>query len=81
MRNNYTADQHFQGQTFTDQPLEMGEYEYCAFSNCIFVNADLSGITFSDCTFSDCDLSMAKLSGTAFREVKLQTVGFALRRV
>ena len=70
MSKQLTEDQHFQGISFVEDTLEMGDYENCQFSNCIFSNVNLSNINFIDCEFKECDFSLAKVSNTAFRDIK-----------
>ncbi len=49
--------------------LPQGEYENCTFTECDFSRYDFSGYVFADCRFAGCDLSLARLTGTALREV------------
>jgi uncharacterized protein YjbI with pentapeptide repeats len=65
---NYTKQELFTKQDFTETPLPKGEYDNCNFRNCNFAGSDLSEIRFSDCTFAGCDLSNANVSKCAFRE-------------
>ena len=65
----YFKAEAFQKHTFSETPLPKGEYEQCKFSGCDFSNSNLSGNIFSGCEFISCNLSLAKLSGTALREI------------
>ena len=70
MSDAYFEDQDFQAKDYTSDPLPIGTYEYCRFTNCNFASADLSRIKFVDCTFGSCDLSMADLELTTFRDAQ-----------
>ena len=50
--------------------MKEGEYENCIFNNCSFVDVDLLSIVFEECVFEECDFSNAKITHTAFKEVK-----------
>ena len=62
-------NEHFDKIDFKKQPIIIGEYEQCVFTNCDFAHTDLSQIIFTDCEFVHCNLSIVKLVKTAFREV------------
>jgi fluoroquinolone resistance protein len=70
MKQIYIEEKTFEKQDFQDNPLTKGEYEYCRFINCDFLNVDLSDCKFTDCEFLGCNLSMAKLTETAFRDIR-----------
>lgn len=63
-------DAVFERRNGTDEPLEKGAYTGCRFVQCNFSRADFTGITFMECVFEGCDLSLAKVRGTAFRDVR-----------
>lgn len=68
MNLEYTEQQLFSRQDYTETPLAKGEYENCNFRDCIFAESDLSGNRFVDCTFAGCDLSNVKVMKTGFQE-------------
>lgn len=72
MEQQYIAEQSFEKQNFSKEPLPPGEYEACYFSNCNFTNSPLSGIRFIECEFSDCNLSTAILNDTFFQDVEFR---------
>ena len=72
MKENYTEDQAFDKNDFTQQPLPGGTYEHCTFNHCNFAGSDLSGIAFVDCSFTGCNLSLAKLHRTVFRDIQFK---------
>src|SRR5690348_14647775 len=70
MERTYVAEKDFNKVDFTTQPLNIGDYEECKFTNCNFSNTDLSQLHFSDCVFTGSNLAMAKLNRTAFQNCK-----------
>lgn len=70
MSRNYVEGEVFERVDFTDRPMPKGEYTLCRFLHCNFSKTDLSHITFVECTFDDCDLSLARITRTAFRDVR-----------
>jgi fluoroquinolone resistance protein len=68
MNKTYFDNLSLDKKDYSDEPLAMGEYDSCHFSNCNFSNSDLSQIIFIDCTFTSCNLSGAKLDKTSFRD-------------
>lgn len=70
MPKSYTEGQTFLQTDFSAQPLSVGEYQACDFTDCDFSGADLSEIIFTDCRFERCNLSLVKLPGAAFRDVR-----------
>ena len=65
----YIDDQNFKGIDFTNEKLELANYEDCQFSNCNFASLNLSKFSFENCEFIDCDLSMINVTYAAFKEV------------
>ena len=83
MEEIYQANKIFNGDSFTDKPLEKGEYEQCEFINCIFYETNLSQINFIECTFNDCNLSLINLKNTSlqtieFKNCKLLGIDFSI---
>lgn len=68
MNPEYTEQQLFSRQDYSETPLAKGEYENCLFRECNFSGSDLTDIRFTDCTFVGCDLSNVKVLKTAFNE-------------
>jgi len=73
---NYTEQELFTKQDYTESPLPKGEYDNCNFRNCNFAGSDLSEVRFTDCTFASCDLSnvnvtKASLQETVFKDCKM----------
>jgi uncharacterized protein YjbI with pentapeptide repeats len=66
----YTADQVFEKIDFTQARLDAGQFEECRFLQCTI--PDLSNRKFSQCVFDGCNLSLAKLDGSAFRDVQFK---------
>jgi len=66
----YFENQTFESINFNQKALPRGEYENCQFLNCDFSEHNFSDYTFADCDFNGCNLSLAKLSKTAFRDVR-----------
>lgn len=72
MNKVFTEDKEFNGADFTQQPLPVGDYEYCRFVKCNFSGTKLSHINFVECVFEDCDLSTANVANTAFKVVQFK---------
>lgn len=70
MSTELIEDQDLVRQDFTTTPLPKGEYARCRFVQCTFIRSDLSRIVFDECSFEECDLSLARINGTAFRNVR-----------
>lgn len=70
MNEHYIEAITFTKRDFSVDPLRKGEYENCSLVDCDLSNFDLSGFVFTSCIFTGCNLSLAKISQTAFREVK-----------
>jgi len=73
---NYTEQELFTKQDYTESPLPKGEYDNCNFRNCNFAGSDLSEVRFTDCSFAGCDLSnvnviKASLQETVFKDCKM----------
>lgn len=73
MSTNYIESKIFSKTNFTAEPLPKGEFENCTFSDCDLSSYDLSGCRFIGCSFTGCNVSLAKISNTAFQEVKFTT--------
>lgn len=69
---NYIEDKIFEKVNFREQPLKIGEYDYCVFRQCDFSETDFSELRFSDCDFLDCNLSLIKLMKTGFRDISFK---------
>ena len=65
---NYTEQELFTKQDYTESPLPKGEYDNCNFRNCNFAGSDLSEVRFTDCTFASCDLSNVKVTKASLQE-------------
>ena len=68
---------YFDGQTFTSlRAFPAAEKDAvfcgCTFAGCVFQEADLSSFTFEDCVFATCNLSLARVAGTAFKNVRFE---------
>jgi uncharacterized protein YjbI with pentapeptide repeats len=61
-------DRLFENVDFSEQSLQIGEYEVCTFVNCNFMGVDMCGIQLTECVFFGCDLSNAQIATTAFRD-------------
>lgn len=72
MKLKYTDEQTFSKVNYSEKPLEIGEYEYCAFNNCNFSNGSLSQSHFLECEFIDCNFSNANLQNTSFQDVRFK---------
>ncbi len=72
MSNKFITDKNFDGIDFTNEPIQMADFENCVFSNCNFASSELNDRHFEDCTFENCDLSNAKITGTAFRNIRFK---------
>lgn len=67
---NYIENKVFEKINYSEKELPKGEYDNCSFVDCTFSNSDLSNIPFIECKFNNCDFSMAKVKGTALKDVK-----------
>ena len=54
----------------SENPLKMGEYDYCTFEDCDFSDANFRGFVFSECTFKNCNLSNANITNSSMKDVK-----------
>ena len=72
MEKIFTEDHHFQAISYSESPLDKGDYENCIFSSCIFANSSLSMINFVDCEFKSCDFSLSNVKNTAFKDCKIK---------
>ncbi len=68
MNKTYFDNLSLDKKDYSEEPIELGEYDVCHFTNCNFSNSDLSNVIFIDCTFSACNLSGAKLNKTSLRD-------------
>lgn len=69
MSQNYIEEKTFNKINFTQNLLQMGEYESCIFKGCDLSNVDLSNYLFIECTFENCNLSMVTLNMTTFNDI------------
>jgi len=72
MQKSYFYDKQYNSIDLTKEPLQLGEYENCTFTNCILTNTNLSDFSFDECVFIGCDLSNAKITNTAFKDVHFE---------
>ena len=80
---NYLLDIEYKNNWFSEEELNLKEYENCTFNDCNFSECVFVGVTFIDCTFNNCLFSGAKINFVAFRTVffnhcKIQEVNFAM---
>lgn len=68
----YISEQEYKQLDYSEQRLQVGDYENCQFLNCNFINSDLSDTRFMGCEFVDCNLSNVKLNNTSFQQVKFR---------
>jgi fluoroquinolone resistance protein len=69
MTDNFFENLVFEGNNFSNQLPQRGEYANCRFLQADFTSADLSFFEFSDCVFDHCNLSLVKCNKTAFSQV------------
>ena len=72
MNKVYFVEKEYKGVDFATQPLLIGEYESCVFSNCNFANSDLSKLIFIECEFDSCNFSAAKMQNTSFQNAQFK---------
>lgn len=68
MQKPFIADQEYEGQDYSKNPLPKAEYEHCIFRNCKFSDGFLDNQTFMECEFVECDLTNANIKHTTFKE-------------
>ncbi|WP_395049775.1 pentapeptide repeat-containing protein [Flavobacterium sp.] len=80
---DYFLDVEYNNITYSEQEVNLKEFECCTFNNCDFSQCVFVAVTFIDCTFNDCVFSGAKINYVAFRTVffnrcKIEEVNFAM---
>lgn len=68
MHTMVIQDKTFDKDHFREDPIPVGEYENCLFTQVDFTGKDFSHCRFIDCRFVDCSISLVKLVQTVFRD-------------
>ncbi len=63
--NKLIEEKFFDRINYTEQRLQVDEYENCRFINCNFHEVNLLNFTFRECHFENCDFSLSQLKNTA----------------
>lgn len=79
----YFLDIEYNNLTYTEQEVNLKEFECCTFNHCDFSQCNFIGVVFIDCQFNDCIFSGARINHVGLRTVlfnrcKIEEVNFAM---
>lgn len=80
---DYFLDIEYNNLNYSENELNLKEFESCVFNSCDFSNCNFIGVTFIDCVFNNCNFNSCKINHVALRTVafircKIKEVNFSM---
>ncbi len=80
---DYFLDIEYNNLNYSENELNLKEFESCVFNSCDFSNCNFIGVTFIDCVFNTCNFNSSKINHVALRTVafnrcKIKEVNFSM---